>query len=141
MLLTGPTRAFRHCRVDFDVIPSPFCRIDHCQPRAARGKRCTTRTQRLMDAQSEHVPPRASAAAGASYAAAASRPSHHQPAAATATSAGAASVPASWMRPYTPGPLTEAEFEHYWEQGYVIKQGLLTQDDINPCLEAIERCD
>jgi len=50
-------------------------------------------------------------------------------------------VPASWRRPYTPGPLTEAEFEHYWEQGYVIKQGLLTQDDIKPCLAAIERCD
>lgn len=47
--------------------------------------------------------------------------------------------PASWRRPYSPGPLTETEFEQYWEQGYVIKRGLLTQDDIDPCLRAIER--
>jgi hypothetical protein len=56
------------------------------------------------------------------------------------TAAAAAAGPASWIRPYSPGPLTEAEFEQYWQQGYVVKQGLLTQQEVDPCLEAIERC-
>jgi hypothetical protein len=51
----------------------------------------------------------------------------------------AAAVVSGWCRPYSPGPLTEAEYEQYWQQGYIIKRGLLTQDDINPCLAAIER--
>lgn len=46
-----------------------------------------------------------------------------------------------WRRPYSPGPLSEAEFEQYWEQGWVVKRGLLdTQTDLAPCLTAIERC-
>lgn len=57
----------------------------------------------------------------------------------SAEAAAAAAVVSGWRRPYSPGPLTEAECEQYWEQGYVIKRGLLTQDDINPCLAAIER--
>lgn len=59
----------------------------------------------------------------------------------TAPAAAAASSrpPASWRRPYSPGPLTEAEFEAYWEDGFVIKRGLLSQEDIDPCLAAIER--
>lgn len=61
------------------------------------------------------------------------------PASAT-TAAASGHGPAFWRRPYSPGPLTEAEFEQYWDQGYVIKRGLLTQDDIQPCLKAIERC-
>jgi len=64
------------------------------------------------------------------------------PSSSSAAAAAAASrPPASWRRPYSPGPLTEAEFEQYWDQGYVIKRGLLTQDDINPCLQAIDRWD
>lgn len=59
------------------------------------------------------------------------------PAAPTATSS---RPPASWRRPYSPGPLTEAEFEAYWQDGFVIKRGLLSQEDIDPCLAAIERC-
>ncbi len=53
----------------------------------------------------------------------------------------AAAIVTGWRRPYSPGPLTEAEFEQYWQQGYVIKRGLLAQDDITPCLAAIERWD
>lgn len=59
---------------------------------------------------------------------------------ATQPAAGAQAAGVSgWRRPYTPGPLTEAEFKQYWDQGHVIKQGLLTQDDLNPCYAAIER--
>eukprot|EP00878_Enallax_costatus_P033667 GHUV01037211.1.p1 GENE.GHUV01037211.1~~GHUV01037211.1.p1 ORF type:complete len:250 (+),score=60.86 GHUV01037211.1:258-1007(+) len=44
-----------------------------------------------------------------------------------------------WRRPYSPGPLTEHEFNQYWEDGFVIKRGLLSkQHDIEPCLRAIE---
>lgn len=63
------------------------------------------------------------------------------PSSSSAAAAAASRPPASWRRPYSPGPLTEAEFEQYWDQGYVIKRGLLTQDDINPCLQAIDRWD
>jgi hypothetical protein len=49
--------------------------------------------------------------------------------------------PAAWRRPYSAGPLTPAEFEAYWTDGYVVKRGLLrAADDLAPCLAAIERC-
>lgn len=44
-----------------------------------------------------------------------------------------------WRRSYSPGPLTEQEFNQYWDDGFVIKRGLLSQQhDIEPCLKAIE---
>jgi hypothetical protein len=55
------------------------------------------------------------------------------------SSAAGADVLASWRRPYTPGPLTEAEFEAYWRDGFIIKRGLLSYADLAPCLTAIER--
>lgn len=43
-----------------------------------------------------------------------------------------------WQRPYSPGPLTEQEFEQYWTDGFVIKKGVLHKEkDIQPCLEAV----
>jgi hypothetical protein len=45
----------------------------------------------------------------------------------------------TWRRPYSSGPLTEAEFEQYWSQGYVVKQGCLQQQDLQPSLDAIDR--
>lgn len=44
-----------------------------------------------------------------------------------------------WRRPYTAGPLTEDEFEQYWNHGYVVKQGCLQQHDLQPSLDAIDR--
>lgn len=45
----------------------------------------------------------------------------------------------NWRRPYSPGPLTEQEFDQYWTDGFVIKHGVLSlEQDIQPCLKAIE---
>lgn len=48
-------------------------------------------------------------------------------------------APADWRRPYTPGPLTPEECEQYWQDGYVIKKGLLTGADLTQALQAIDR--
>uniref|UniRef100_A0A383WF13 Fe2OG dioxygenase domain-containing protein n=1 Tax=Tetradesmus obliquus TaxID=3088 RepID=A0A383WF13_TETOB len=44
-----------------------------------------------------------------------------------------------WRRPYTAGPLTADEAEQYWSHGYVVKQGCLQMQDLQPSLEVIAR--
>ena len=46
---------------------------------------------------------------------------------------------ASWVRPYTPGPLTEAELSQYQQWGYCIKRGVLSEADLQPAMQAVER--
>lgn len=48
-------------------------------------------------------------------------------------------APADWRRPYTPGPLTPEECEQYWQDGYIIKKGLLKVADLRQALQAIDR--
>lgn len=43
-----------------------------------------------------------------------------------------------WPRPYSPGPLTEQEVKAFWEDGFVIKHGVLQPQDLQPVLGAIE---
>ena len=45
----------------------------------------------------------------------------------------------SWLRPYTPGPLTEAELQQYQQWGYCIKRNVLSDDELLPAMKAVER--
>jgi hypothetical protein len=45
---------------------------------------------------------------------------------------------ASWQRDYTPGPLTQEEFDQFFEDGFVIKQNLLKQDQLETTIHGIE---
>ena len=40
--------------------------------------------------------------------------------------------------PYTPGPLTAEEFAQYWEQGFLIKQGLIDSQLLRNARHAID---
>lgn len=40
--------------------------------------------------------------------------------------------------PFTPGPLTEEEFAQYWEQGFLIKQGLTDAQILRNARDAID---
>jgi hypothetical protein len=46
---------------------------------------------------------------------------------------------ASWQRDYTPGPLTQDEFYQFFEDGFVLKHGILKQDQLEPVIHSIER--
>lgn len=46
----------------------------------------------------------------------------------------------SWRRPYTEGVLTEEELQQYWEEGFVIKEGLLPKEQLENVKNAINRC-
>jgi hypothetical protein len=46
---------------------------------------------------------------------------------------------ASWQRDYTPGPLTQDEFNQFFEDGFVIKHGLLKRDQLESVIHGIER--
>ena len=45
---------------------------------------------------------------------------------------------ASWLRPHTPGPLSEAELQQYQQWGYCIKRGVLSDEDLQPAMRAVE---
>ncbi len=45
---------------------------------------------------------------------------------------------AAWQRPYTPGPFTEAEYEQFFKEGYVIKRGLLGAAELQPAIDSIQ---
>jgi hypothetical protein len=46
----------------------------------------------------------------------------------------------SWRRPYTEGVLTEEELQQYWEEGFVVKEGLLPKEQLENVKNAIKRC-
>jgi hypothetical protein len=46
---------------------------------------------------------------------------------------------ASWQRDYTPGPLTQDEFYQFFEDGFVIKHGLLKRDQLESVIHGLER--
>ena len=43
-----------------------------------------------------------------------------------------------WIIPYTPGILTEKELEQFFSEGYVIKHGLFSKDELQPAISEIE---
>jgi hypothetical protein len=45
----------------------------------------------------------------------------------------------SWQRDYTPGPLTQDEFYQFFEDGFVIKHGLLKRDQLESVIHGLER--
>ncbi|KAK9903937.1 hypothetical protein WJX75_000915 [Coccomyxa subellipsoidea] len=45
----------------------------------------------------------------------------------------------SWRRPYTEGVLTEEELQQYWEEGFVVKEGLLPKEQLENVKNAIKR--
>lgn len=45
---------------------------------------------------------------------------------------------AAWRREYTPGPLTEDEFNQFFEAGFVIKKNLLQREQLDPVIKSIE---
>jgi hypothetical protein len=44
---------------------------------------------------------------------------------------------ANWRRPYSAGPLTEEELEQFWTDGYVLKENILADEDLQPSIDAI----
>lgn len=44
-----------------------------------------------------------------------------------------------WKRDYTPGPLSEKEFEQFFHEGFVIKYDLFTPETLQPVIESIDR--
>jgi hypothetical protein len=44
---------------------------------------------------------------------------------------------AAWRVSYTTGPLTKEELEQYWTQGYVVKHGLLSPEELQPARDAL----
>lgn len=44
---------------------------------------------------------------------------------------------AAWVRPYTPGPLSEEQLRQYWVEGYTIARGLLKPEDLQPAIDAV----
>ena len=56
--------------------------------------------------------------------------------------AASATSPATFLGrsklPYTPGPLTAEEFALYWEQGFLIKQGITTPQLLRNVQDAID---
>ena len=47
-------------------------------------------------------------------------------------------IPASWVRPYTPGPLSEAQLAQYFNEGYTIVRSLLPSSLISGAARDIE---
>ena len=43
-----------------------------------------------------------------------------------------------WILPYTPGLLTEKELEQFFLEGYVVKEGLFSKEDLQPAITEIE---
>ncbi len=60
-------------------------------------------------------------------------------AAAAAPPAPIAPAPDGWVRPWTPGLLSPEELEQYWQDGFVIKHGVFTPQELQPVMEAIDR--
>lgn len=46
---------------------------------------------------------------------------------------------AQWIRPYSPGPLTQEELRQLYEYGYVIKHNLFDKDRLVPVVQAVEK--
>lgn len=46
---------------------------------------------------------------------------------------------AAWQPAYTPGPLTEKEFEQFFHDGFVIKHQLIEQEQLQSVIEGVER--
>ena len=42
-----------------------------------------------------------------------------------------------WKLPYTDGPLSVNDFAAYWQEGYLVKQGLLSEDLLRRAREAV----
>ncbi|KAL4450112.1 hypothetical protein ABPG77_010781 [Micractinium sp. CCAP 211/92] len=60
-------------------------------------------------------------------------------AAAAAPPAPTAPAPDGWVRPWTPGLLSPEELEQYWQDGFVVKHGVFTPQELQPVMEAIDR--
>lgn len=46
---------------------------------------------------------------------------------------------AAWKRDYTPGPLTQDEFNQFFEDGFVIKHDLLKRDQLQSAIQGLEQ--
>ena len=44
-----------------------------------------------------------------------------------------------WIIPYTPGILTEKELDQFFSEGYVIKHGLFSKEELQPAIADIEK--
>ena len=45
----------------------------------------------------------------------------------------------SWLRPYSPGPLSEQELQQFQQWGYCIIHSVLSESDLRPAMQAVER--
>ena len=43
-----------------------------------------------------------------------------------------------WRLPYTAGPLSEDEYSAYWQNGFLVKAGLLNEQLLRPVRDAID---
>lgn len=43
-----------------------------------------------------------------------------------------------WELPFTPGPLSVQELAEYWQEGYIVKHGLLSEDLLQSAREAVD---
>ena len=46
---------------------------------------------------------------------------------------------AAWQRPYTAGPLTEDEYEQFFQDGFVVKHNVLSDEQLKSVIAGIER--
>ena len=46
---------------------------------------------------------------------------------------------AAWQRPYTSGPLTEDEYEQFFQDGFVIKHNILTEEQLQGAIAGIAK--
>lgn len=44
----------------------------------------------------------------------------------------------NWIRPHTPGPLTEQELDQFFSEGYLIKHGVFSKEELQPSISDIE---
>lgn len=50
-----------------------------------------------------------------------------------------APAPEGWVRSWTPGLLSPEELEQYWRDGFVVKHGVFTPQELRPVMDAIDR--
>lgn len=46
---------------------------------------------------------------------------------------------ATWERPFTPGPLTENEYEQFFHDGFVVKNNILPEQQLKDVISGIEK--
>lgn len=45
----------------------------------------------------------------------------------------------AWVRPFRPGPLSEDQLNQFFAQGYTIARGLLSEEDLQPAIDSINK--